>query len=283
MASLIHTLKTKGLVNTLRRISMIYTRYPFGGFLKSINDLLEVLEDNEAKATFPITAITLERNIDLIKGIKSNSIEWAMHGYIHTDYTKLEENVTLAHLKIGKKIFKKANIDVIGFRAPYLSINKKLLSMLSKNGFIYDSSKCYFTDIISRNIEEVKIILDYYKPLKKWSIKTYDGIIEIPVCLPDDEILVDRLKFRKEKIGKLWIEMCRKIKNEGGIPVIQLHPERGRICKMGLEMVLDWARKNDFKSACLKDIVNHENKNAKLMAITGDVDVIKISDFRHMK
>lgn len=283
MASLMHTIKTKGVVNTVKRMGMIYSRYSFDGFLKSISTMLDVLDDYDAKVTFPITAVTLERNLDMIKEFKSKSIEWAMHGYVHIDYAKLDEDVILDHIKKGKKVFKSANIDVLGFRAPYLSFNKKLFSILSNNGFTYDSSQCYFVDVISSEIKNVKMILDYYKPITDWSIKKYNGIMEIPICLPDDEILSDRLKYKDEKIGKFWVEMCQRINKVNGIPVLGLHPERGRICKVGLKMVLDWARKNDVKSVSLKDIVNNKNNKDMLMAISGDVDVIRISDFKHMK
>jgi hypothetical protein len=89
--------------------------------------------------------------------------------------------------------------------------------------------------------------------------------------------------LKEEKIGKIWSEMCQKIKDLGGIPVIQLHPERGKICKKGLEMVLDWARKNDMNLLWLKDIALDKFENGNVMAITGDIDVIKISDFKYMK
>jgi hypothetical protein len=283
MASLIHTIKTKGMINTIKRMGMVTSRYSFNGFVKSINTMLDVLDDNNAKVTFPITAITLERNMDLIKEIDSKTIEWAMHGYAHLDYAKLENDLIEEHMKKGKKIFKKANIDVVGFRSPYLSFNKNLLTILSKNGFIYDSSRCYFVNVVSSKINSVKMILDYYKPLTKWSIKKYNGILEIPVCLPDDELLSDRLKYKDEKIGKIWVEMCQRLTKMNMIPVLGLHPERGKICKKALEMVLDWARKNDVESVYLKDLANIKNKEDMLIAITGDVDVIKISDFRHMK
>ena len=283
MASIMHSIRTKGFVNTIRRIGMISFRYSFNGFLKSFNTIIEVLEDHDANATFPITAITLKRNIDEIKNINSKSIEWAMHGYVHKDYAKLEKDEILNHIIKGKKIFNDANIDVAGFRAPYLSINKKMISILSKAGFIYDSSKCYFVEVIPSNLKNIKIILDYYKPIKRWMINDYNGMREIPVCFPDDEMLVDRLKFKGEKIGKIWIKMCQKMKNSGGIPVLALHPERGRICKIGLEMVLDWARKNDMSLKFLKEIAIGKYEKGKVMALTGDIDIIKISDFKYMK
>jgi hypothetical protein len=278
MASLMHTIKTKGISNTISRFGMIFNRYILDRFLNSFDILIEVLEEYDAKATFPITATTLERNIDKIKDRKSKSIEWAMHGYIHHDYTKLDNKVIQGHIIKGKRIFNKANIDVVGFRAPYLSIDKRIISILSKNGFLYDSSQCYFVDVVSSDINEVKLILDYYNPLKKWNIKVYNDMIEIPVCLPDDEIIVDRLRYKKEIIGKIWIKMCQKIYNTNGIPVIQLHPERGGICKSGLKILLNWARKNDVEALSLRDIATNKDEITKKMAITGDIDIINISD-----
>ena len=283
MTSIKHCLKTKGVVNTIRRIGMISYRYSLNGFLKSFNIIIDLLENYDAKATFPITAITLKRNIDTIKEIKSKSIEWAMHGYIHKDYTTLNRNAIINHIEKGKKIFNNANIKISGFRTPYLSTNKMITSILSEKGFSYDSSKSYYVNVIPFKLKKIKIILDYYKPLDKWMINEFNGMKEIPICFPDDEILVDRLKFKGEKIGQIWIEMCQKLMNNGGIPVIGLHPERGRICKKGLEMVLEWARKKDLNLLCLEDIAKGKYENGKVIAITGDIDIIKISDFRYMK
>jgi peptidoglycan/xylan/chitin deacetylase (PgdA/CDA1 family) len=197
--------------------------------LKSFNVLIDIIEDYNAKGTFPITAITLEKNLDAIKDLRSKSIEWAMHGLIHKDYTLYNENIINDHIKKGKKIFKDAKINIVGFRAPYLSSNKKIATILSKNEFIYDSSKCYFVNVLPTNLKKIEIILDYYKPLKKWRIDDYNGMKEIPVCFPDDEILVDRLKYKGDKIGRIWIELCKKMFGLGGTPVLAIHPERGKI------------------------------------------------------
>ena len=283
MTSLIHTLKTKGLFNTIRRVGMITSRYSFNSLMKSLRTIINILEDFDVKATLPITAITLRRNRDLIKELKSKKIEWAMHGFIHTDYNLLTNKELTDHILSGKKIFNDAGIRILGFRAPYLSINKKIYPILSENGFIYDSSTCYFVDIISSQIPDIKRILDYYKPITNWKISRYNGIVEIPVSLPDDEILVDRLRCKREKIGKAWIKLSQNLMKNGGLPVIQLHPERGRICKTGVETLLDWARKNDIRILPLEEIAKKNVKDNRTIAITGDIDIIKISDLRHMK
>ncbi len=281
MVSLIHTINTKGIGNTLKRMGMIFKRYSFNGLMTSLSKMTEIIEKYDARITLPITAITLERNIDIIKEINSKSLEWAMHGYAHTDYTKLNPNIIENHIEKGIKIFKKANIEVVGFRAPYLRVSNNILSLLSKHGFSYDSSKCYFVDVVPPDKKNIKLILDYYQPLKTWSIKRSNGITEIPVSLPDDEILIDRFNYKNKKLGNIWVTMCEIITQKEFTPILQIHPERGGLCQEGLEMVLDWARKNDIKVLSLKDIAKGKYEN--VMAITGDIDVIKISDFRCMK
>ena len=280
MVSLLHTIKTKGILNTAKRIAELYSRYTFNGFVKSLNSVLDILDDYDAKATFPITAITLERNIDLIREYRDKIIEWAMHGYVHVDYTKVMLKEVEKHIEYGKKIFKNANIELYGFRAPYLKINKEIINLLKSHGFRYDSSYSFFVPVIAVK-KSVKKIQEYYNPLKRWKIGNHGGIWEIPASLPDDEIIVDRLGYRGEKIGKVWVRMCNELKKTNAIPVIQLHPERGRLCSVAIKMVLDWANKNNLKVVHLKDIPTLHEKNA--IVISGDVDIIKISDLRHMK
>lgn len=283
MTSLLHTIKTKGIVNTLRRTGMIYRRLSFGRYLRSLNTMVNVLESYEAKATLPITAITLQRHAkELETYISSDLLEWAMHGYVHVDYTALSPEVVDEHLKKGIEIFNEAGIEVQGFRAPYLRVNEGVLSALEKAGFRYDSSKSYYLDLVPSERRDVRLILDYYKPMRTWKMEKNGGITEIPVCLPDDEIMVDRLKYRAEKVGSVWVDMCRRVIEEGGVPVIQLHPERGQICAPALEKVLKWASNHDIKSLHLKDVAALK-KSTHAIVVTGDVDVVNISDFRYMQ
>ena len=263
-------------MNTIKRIGTIYSRYSFNRFMDSFNEIIENLENYDAKATFPITGITLERNQDFIKSFKTKRIEWALHGYLHIDYAKLNKEVIAQHIANGKEVFKNVGIKLYGFRAPYLSINKEGLGELYKAGFIYDSSKTFFAGGIQLN-RSTELILDYYRPMKTWKIEKIENIVEIPVSLPDDEILVDRLGYRSDKVGDVWIKMCDKIINIGGIPVLQLHPERGKICSDALKNILQWAAKKDVSVLQLKDIAKGKKDN--VMAITGDVDIMKISDF----
>ena len=111
--------------------------------------------------------------------------------------------------------------------------------------------------------------------------KTHD-ILEIPVSLPDDEIMIDRLKLNPGKVGKIWVKMCRSLIKTDAIPVIQIHPERARICNESLEILFDWARKSDYELVALKNIAQGKYKPNECIAISGDIDYIRISDIRHV-
>ena len=226
MPSLIHALRTKGFVTTAKRVGFISSRYSFNGFSKSLESYIKAIEDHDAKVTFPITARVLERNIDLIKQARSKSIEWAMHGYTHTNYAKIEDVYT--DIRKGCSIFKKAKVPIYGFRAPFINANEEVLEALIKNKFLYDSSTSYYVKGLIPESDSIKLILDFYKPKKEPEIRYFKGLPRIPLSLPDDEMMLDRLGFKPEQIGKVWIKMCKRIIKTKAVPVIQLHPERAR-------------------------------------------------------
>jgi hypothetical protein len=69
------------------------------------------------------------------------------------------------------------------------------------------------------------------------------ALVEIPVAMPDDEILVDRLQLRSgEAMGEAWTRTLELAYARGDLFTLQLHPERGEICREGLTILLDAAR-----------------------------------------
>ena len=67
--------------------------------------------------------------------------------------------------------------------------------------------------------------------------------VEIPVSIPDDEVLVDRLRITdKNRVGDIWTKILDKTYERGEIFTLQLHPERIFLCDKALEMLLIKAR-----------------------------------------
>ena len=111
--------------------------------LKNTNKILDLFEKYQIKATFFTLGYIAEKFPDLIKKIDVRGHEIASHSYSHLDIRKTTEkdfeNDIVKSIKILEEIIGK---KVLGFRAPYFSIDKKsfwAMKILSKY-FKYDSS-----------------------------------------------------------------------------------------------------------------------------------------------
>ena len=111
--------------------------------LKNTNKILDLFEKYQIKATFFTLGYIAEKFPDLIKKIDDKGHEIASHSYSHLDIRKTTEkdfeNDIIKSIEILEKIIGKR---VLGFRAPYFSIDKKsfwAMKILSKY-FKYDSS-----------------------------------------------------------------------------------------------------------------------------------------------
>ena len=260
---------------------------------KNMKDYANTLRKYDAVGTIPVPAITLSRNREFIQSIDQSIIEWAMHGYIHTDYKKLDAEEFNLHIKNGVKIFKENGLYLYGFRAPYLSMGTDGFDILKKNSLLYDSSHSYLSSVMSEEEfrkEPVKKIVDYYGANNSAGLEIVNEITEIPVWLPDDEILVDRLGMSPKNISKCWLSMAEEAMRTDGILVLQLHPERFQICKEALVSVLKWGNENDAEFLKLSDIAKEARLNSKsfkgqehpVIAITGDLDIMSIRDLKAM-
>jgi len=110
---------------------------------KSTNRILELFEKYEIKATFFTLGYIAEKFPDLIKEIDNKGHEIASHSYSHLDIRKTTEEEFENDLKKSLEILEKiTGKKVLGFRAPYFSIDKKsfwAMRILSEN-LKYDSS-----------------------------------------------------------------------------------------------------------------------------------------------
>ncbi|GEM_PF-4306335 len=272
---LLSATKRRSPLDIARRSATLLKRYGMTSkkLENNLQEYISLAEDFNAGVTFPITATTLKNNMDSIFSLKAKHVEWAIHGYIHVEYDNLAPQVIDTHIKKAISIFHEAKINPLGFRAPYLKFDSKKLRILKKNGLIYDSSRSYLIE----NYPGLKKIVEYYNPMEKWKITKTNGVYEIPVTLPDDEIFIDRLGMRDKQLSKHLLEVVKKSLKAGVIPVLQLHPERWQIFKGALEKVMLWATENEIKMVTLYELT--KTKANKVMCITGDIDIMKISDF----
>ena len=64
-------------------------------------------------------------------------------------------------------------------------------------------------------------------------------MIDIPVNLPDDEIMVERLQIDEQSQAAIWLAILETTYTRGDLFTVQLHPERSFECSYALRAVLD--------------------------------------------
>ena len=254
--NLLHFLsKSRGVRNLASRIRVALVRFGISSrkFEYLLSRYNNVTHELGYRPTFAITAATLNRHPDFIKELDRQGVEFAIHGYQHLDYTTISWDEQDRHYKKAIDIFKINEIPFVGFRAPFLRPNGHTPEVLSNLGFSYDSSFVIQWNEIdlskcSRNSKaEYERLIRFYQPRnadRYLSVPRFkDGLIEIPVSIPDDEAIVDRLCITdRNKISHIWMSILEQTYDRGEIFTLQLHPERILHCEDSLVNVIKRAR-----------------------------------------
>ncbi|MCW4010412.1 MAG: polysaccharide deacetylase family protein [Candidatus Bathyarchaeota archaeon] len=106
---------------------------------------------------------------------------------------------------------------VEGFRAPILQHNPTILQALNEAGYTYDTS------------------IPAWEPKHPYTMKphgigtvyplTLNGLMEIPLTLPQDHQLLYVLGLKPEEALKIWAVMASVIRDLGGICMFLVHPD----------------------------------------------------------
>jgi peptidoglycan/xylan/chitin deacetylase (PgdA/CDA1 family) len=247
--------KARGPKNLISRIRTILRR--FGISSKRFERLLKrysaVTRNLGCVPTFAVTAVTLARHPDSIRALNHQGVNFAVHGYIHTDYKTLPVEEQVKHFRKAIDTFENCQVPFKGFRAPFLRINGHTAEVLNNLGFMYDSSHIIHWPVIDLNEHSQQArsdydrLLDFYQPREAenhFALPRFkDGLVEIPVSIPDDEAMVSRLGITgKREISKIWRAILEETYNRGELFTIQLHPERISICENSLIELLQQAK-----------------------------------------
>ncbi|MFZ5516563.1 MAG: polysaccharide deacetylase family protein [Candidatus Zhuqueibacterota bacterium] len=277
------------------RMMSILKRYGIGDqrMMLAIFRYLKLVTKYGAVPTFPVTAQVVARHSEAIRRFQGMGAEFAIHGYTHVDYTMLSPADVTEHLSKAVETFVTHGIHYSGFRFPYLKRNPGLFSRLSQFGFCWDSSdtadfdpvpqrlfpekdwQCY--EFMRRDYGRTHMLTRSPLPVLK------DNVLEIPVALPDDDLLVDRLLVEDVSfIAACWKKMLLTCFEHGELFVLQLHPERFFICEPALEVLLEMAfrAKSKIWSASLQAIHDwwreKETFRAVVQSLSGTRYAVKI-------
>jgi hypothetical protein len=247
--------KGKGLRKFGQRFASVGKSYGVtsGKMDQALKQFATIVNQFGCSATFPITAAVLGRNPQVIKKYQEQGIEFAIHGYTHIDYSQLAPEEQLAHLRRACETFANLGITAVGFRSPYLRRGTQLYAIIEEAGFSYASNQPILWDVLDADAFAPSTYAGYERAIAfydPWNASEWPSLprlgnrlIEIPVSLPDDEILLDRLGGEANGlVKKAWQRILSETYQRGELFTIQLHPERIAGCADGLSAVLTEAR-----------------------------------------
>jgi len=259
----INAARAKGLSALTARARTVASRYGMtaGQMDRALEQFARTLGQYDCGATFPITAVALQRHRSTVEKYLGRKIEFAVHGYTHVDYSQLSDEQQRDHLERARQVFTEAGINPLGFRSPYLSRDDRLNDAIQDAGFCYVSNQPFLWDALDAAALDgpgcagYDRAVAYYRPWQapeRLSLPRFVGrqalqpgalpLVEIPVSLPDDEILIERLGAANGTISDAWRRILAQTHRRGELFTLQLHPERIGLCAGGLADVLSEAR-----------------------------------------
>ena len=276
-----HVISSKGWMHVPRRLCMIARRFGVTSARsrRALHRFLDITGAHDCRPTLFITADLLRCHRSTIQSVLARNVDVGLHGHHHIDHSLIPSDLQLREIAAGISRFQEVGVQVSGFRAPFLRFNRSTceavvankLSWLSNTVMRYKEfggadpighSKCWQT------------LREFYthKPFTRepclpyWDREAH--CLEIPILVPDDEMLIDRLGIRDEsKIADIWMEMLQFSHEHGELCNLLIHPERVHIVAKPLNTALKRARDlGDVWIASLAEIGHwwHERARASV-------------------
>jgi peptidoglycan/xylan/chitin deacetylase (PgdA/CDA1 family) len=214
--------------------------------------MMDALRPYQSAPTFFIPASVLSRNSGLIRRIQRVGAEIGVHGYVHNDYRTLSRDEQTRQTLEAIAVFAREDVHFEGFRNPYLGWDEASVEVFRHCGFSYDSNEAIIHEVVTINALTPARADSFARSLKlfqaipctEYNLRPHveGGLVRIPISIPDDEMLFDRLHITDSRlVGEVWREVMRRVYDAGGIYVLNLHPERGVLVRGALDALLQQA------------------------------------------
>lgn len=249
------SLRAKGRGGLAARAGTILSRFgaTAAKMERCLTEYVELTGTYHARPTFPITACVLKRHPALMRRYAHRGVEFAIHGLIHNDHAVLNLRDQVCSIAQAAAIFEDAGVPAAGFRAPYLRYNQATGDAVRSLGLRYHSSQAVDFAVLPASVLRDPQAAAYERALTFYSAqdavrtvvrpRNRGGLIDIPVAVPDDEIMVDRLHLDDHAQSSAWLAMLDITCRRGELFTVQLHPERFHDCARALDALLAEARR----------------------------------------
>jgi peptidoglycan/xylan/chitin deacetylase (PgdA/CDA1 family) len=204
------------------------------------------------RPSWAITACILDRNRRAISRFVDRGVEFAIHGLVHEDHSLRSADEQRASIGRAAELFRSAGVPFRGFRGPFLRGNSGTDQAVRDLGLLYHSTQPVLFDTTPALGE--RKARAFGRALRHLYGSAVDadrvavrpalrgGVVHIPVALPDDEIMVERLRLTEEQQAAVWLATLDTTWRNGELFTLQLHPERTDECAAALAATLSAAR-----------------------------------------
>ncbi len=285
------------MTGTIRRAAILPGRYGLGSSRLRARLMLarDMAERWGAKFSLPVTAVTLQEHPEILADLRG--FDLAIHGYLHRAYAALSDREQAEDLDAALRVFSRCDLTAPGFRSPYLAADGRTLRLLSERGFLYDSSQPVFV-FPRQHTAFAKLAhfaeMRYGASLNGGvSMEAPGTLVELPVALPDDEILVDALGITSQAVlERVYASVLETAFYSQQLLVLQVHPERAHIVKSAIEKLLTqaadrgaWITSLEAASTKMRAVkggpVSWPRGAPIAVCLSGDLDAVSLLDFRH--
>jgi len=263
-----HLVRSKGADKILSRALSICRRFGFTStkISRALHEIVRISSAHGCKPTFFVTASLLDSHRQEMMGLLNKKLQVGLHGNYHIDHARLPGKTQQTEMTIGVEKLKSLGIDVAGFRGPFLRFNDATGKAVTDSGLAWSSHHSLlfhdkvFMEPFSQSKNARNLIHGFYvnESLAETPSLPFYGsdCLEIPVCLPDDEILVDRLGIHDETLLiEIWTQLLDFTYRSGELFNLLIHAERIDQIATPLDALLaDSARRKGVWMASLGDI-----------------------------
>jgi Polysaccharide deacetylase len=261
--------QSRGPRNMATRLPTIVTRFGLTPrkSLAHFAVLLSITDRWAVRPTLPVTAVVARRHPQVMHWLADRGVELAAHGYVHNDYAALTREAQFEQVQRAHDELLRLGLRVQGWRCPYSRWNAHTLAAVRAAGFAYDATPTYAWPAYAQ--EHIALpphaAADYARLCRLFGVRDagrqsvlptmVDGLVQIPMSIPQDEDMVDRVHLDAASMSRVWRRVLQEARQRREIVVLCVHPERAALCAAPLDATLGEARGwGDVWLAPLEDI-----------------------------
>jgi peptidoglycan/xylan/chitin deacetylase (PgdA/CDA1 family) len=245
-------------------------------FEEIIENILSIATKQESGFTFPTVASVAIQKPDLLRKIIDSRSEIAVHGYHHVKYSMISEEKQFLDMKQAVAAYRKLNIPVRGFRAPYNSYGPATPTLIEKAGFEWDIGLGYSDENRKKN--------DFFTVESEGRRLSF---LCAPLSELSDDLMIDELNYTTSEIARALKKALDEAAEKRGLIMFDLHPIRiGQPQYVSLlDEVIDYGRKLGGWFPTVSEAVEVRTKkgswddNTFCCLLTGDIDNFYFRDY----